>query len=162
MRATGLIATLREKNARLCAEVRDLKCENAALTSRVEKLEVALDTLRLARSVLSKVLYGGKSERQKKEWRHPPEDVRTSALAANPMSPTASGTTPVETDVEAYENTIVRPRWRRRCDCPFSPRDVTARPMVRLFDTTPYGSSVWECMLYPSSAAGLCIGSQPG
>ena len=53
-----------------------------------------------------------------------------------------------EIDVEAYENTIVRPRWRRSCECASSPRDVTAPPVARLFDNTPYGISVWVCMLY--------------
>ena len=35
VRATGLIASLRKKNAELRAGVRDLKGENAALDSRV-------------------------------------------------------------------------------------------------------------------------------
>ena len=177
VRATELIAALREKNARLRAEVRDLKCENAALASRVEKLEVDLDKLRSTRSVLSKALYGSRSERQKKpgtgrkrgqqrgaaghgrtqrpglgqkkEPRDPPEDARVCPRCGKPYA--ANGercTTLVEIDVEAYENTIVRSRWRRSCECPSSPRDVTAPPVARLFDTTPYGISVWVCMLY--------------
>ena len=177
VRATELIAALREKNARLRAEVRDLKCENAALASRVEKLEVDLDKLRSTRSVLSKALYGSRSERQKKpgtgrsrgqqrgaaghgrtqrpglrqkkETRDPPEDARVCPRCGKPYA--ANGercTTLFEIDVEAYENTIVRSRWRRSCECASSPRDVTAPPVARLFDTTPYGISVWVCMLY--------------
>ena len=53
-----------------------------------------------------------------------------------------------EIDVEAWENIIVRPRYRRGCDCASSPREVTAPPVTRLFETTPYGISVWACMLY--------------
>ena len=177
VRATELIASLRKKNARLRAEARDLKCENAALASRVEKLEADLDRLRSTRSVLSKALYGSRSERQKrpgtgrrrgqqrgaaghgrtrrpglgqkKETRHPPEDARICPRCGKPYA--ANGercTTLVEIDVEAYENTIVRPRWRRSCDCASAPREVTAPPVTRLFETTPYGISVWTCMLY--------------
>ena len=177
VRATELIASLREKNARLRGEVRELKCENAALTARVEKLEVDLDKLRSTRSVLSKALYGSRSERQKKpgtgrkrgqqrgaaghgrthrpglrqkkEPRDPPEDARICPRCGKPYA--ANGercTTLFEIDVEAYENTIVRSRWRRSCDCASAPREVTAPPVVRLFETTPYGISVWTCMLY--------------
>ena len=177
VRATELIASLREKNARLRAEVRDLTAENAALAERVETLQAQLDKLRSTRSVLSKALYGSRSERQKKpgtgrkrgqqrgaaghgrtqrpglrqkkEPRDPPKDARVCPRCGKPYA--ANGercTTLVEIDVEAYENTIVRSRWRRSCECPSLPRDVTAPPVARLFDTTPYGISVWVCMLY--------------
>ena len=177
VRATELIASLREKNAGLRGGVRDLKCENAALVSRVETLQAQLDKLRSTRSVLSKALYGSRSERQKRpgtgrkrgqqrgaaghgrtqrpglrqktEPRDPPEDARVCPRCGKPYA--ANGercTTLFEIDVEAYENTIVRSRWRRGCDCPSSPREVTAPPVARLFDTTPYGISVWTCMLY--------------
>ena len=137
VRATELIASLREKNARLRAEVRDLKGENAALAERVETLQAQLDKLRSTRSVLSKALYGSKSERQKrpgtgrkrgqqrgaaghgrtqrtglrekKESRDPPEDARVCPRCGKPYA--ANGercTTLFEIDVEAYENTIVR------------------------------------------------------
>ncbi len=177
VRATELIASLRKKNAELRAEVRDLKGENAALVSRVEKLELDLDKLRSTRSVLSKTLYGSRSERQKKpgtgrkrgqqrgaaghgrtqraglrqkkEPRDPPEEARICPRCGKPY--VANGercTTLFEIDVEAYENTIVRSRWRRTCDCASAPREVTAPPVTRLFETTPYGISVWTCMLY--------------
>ena len=115
--ATELIASLREKNARLRAEVRDLTSVNAALASRVETLQAQLDKLRSTRSVLSKALYGSKSERQKKPGTGapssaaPPGTGAPSApasgrrrnvatrrrmrayvrVAASPMPPTASG-----------------------------------------------------------------------
>ncbi len=177
VRATELIASLREKNARLRAEVRDLKGENAALASQVETLQARLDKLRSTRSVLSKALYGSRSEQQKrpgtgrkrgqqrgaaghgrtqrpglgqkKEPRDPPEEARVCPRCGKPYA--ANGercTTLFEIDVEAYENTIVRSRWRRSCDCASAPREVTAPPVTRLFETTPYGISVWTCMLY--------------
>ena len=177
VRATELIASLREKNGRLRAEVRDLTAENAALAERVETLQAQLDRLRSTRSVLSKALYGSRSERQKKpgtgrkrgqqrgaaghgrtqrtglrqkkEPRDPPEDARVCPRCSKPYA--ANGercTTLFEIDVEAYENTIVRSRWRRSCECASAPREVTAPPVTRLFDTTPYGISIWTCMLY--------------
>ena len=177
VRATELIASLREKNAGLRAEVRDLTAENAALASQVETLQAQLDKLRSTRSVLSKALYGSRSERQrkpgtgrkrgqqrgaaghgrtqrpglgkKKETREPPEEARVCPRCGKPYA--ANGercTTLFEIDVEAWENTIVRPRYRRGCDCASSPREVTAPPVRRLFETTPYGISVWACMLY--------------
>ena len=177
VRATGLIASLREKNGRLRAEVRDLTAENAALASRVETLQAQLDRLRSTRSVLSKALYGSRSEQQKKpgtgrkrgqqrgtaghgrtqrpglgqkkETRDPPEDARVCPGCGKPYA--ANGercTTLFEIEVEAYENTIVRPRYRRTCDCASSPREVTAPPVARLFDNTPYGVSAWVCLLY--------------
>ena len=177
VRATELIASLREKNAELRAEVRDLTAENAALTSQVETLQAQIDRLRSTRSVLSKALYGSRSERQKKpgtgckrgqqrgaaghgrtqrpglgkkkERRDPPKEARVCPRCGKPYA--ANGercTTLFEIDVEAYENTIVRSRWRRTCDCASAPREVTAPPVTRLFETTPYGISVWACMLY--------------
>ena len=177
VRATALIASLREKNAGLRAEVRDLAAENTALASQVETLQAQLDKLRSTRSVLSKALFGSRSERQKKpgtgrkrgqqrgaaghgrtqrpglgkkkETREPPEDARICPRCGKPYA--ANGercTTLFEIDVEAYENTIVRPRYRRTCDCASAPREVTAPPVTRLFETTPYGISVWACMLY--------------
>ena len=166
VRATGLIASLREKNGRLRAEVRDLTAENAALASRVETLQAQLDRLRSTRSVLSKALYGSRSEQQKKsgaghkrgqrpglgqkkETRDPPEDARVCPGCGKPYA--ANGercTTLFEIEVEAYEKTIIRPRYRRTCDCASSPREATAPPVARLFDNTPYGVSVWVCLLY--------------
>ena len=43
---------------------------------------------------------------------------------------------------------VVRPRWRRKCDCVDSPREVTAPPPARLFIRTPYGTTVWACVLF--------------
>ena len=177
VRATDLIASLREDNARLRAEVRDLKDERAVLASRAEKLETQLEKLRSTRSVLSKALFGSKSEQQSKprsgrkrgqqpgavghgrmqrpelgertEKRNPPKDACVCSCCGKPY--VANGerdTTVIEIEVKAHKRRIVRPRWRRNCDCASSPREVTAAPEPRLFDTTPYGISVWTCILF--------------
>ena len=133
--------------------------------------------MRSTRSVLSKALYGSRSERQKKpgtgrkrgqqrgaaghgrtqhselgkkkERREPPEDARVCPRCGKPYASNGERcTTLFEIEIEAYENTIVRPRYRRTCECASSPREVTAPPVARLFDTTPYGISVWACLLY--------------
>ena len=39
-----------------------------------------------------------------------------------------------EIEVEAYENTIAWPRYRRSCDCASSPREVTAPPVLVAVD----------------------------
>ena len=57
-------------------------------------------------------------------------------------------TTVVEIEVKAHTRRIVRPRWRRSCDCASSLPEVTAPPVSRLFDNTPYGISVWVCILF--------------
>ena len=177
VRATDLIVLLREKNARLRAEVRASEAERAALALRVETLEAQLAKLRATRNVLSKSLFGRKSERQKKprsgrkrgqqpgsaghgrtlrpgleertEEHNPPKDVRVCSCCGKPYA--ANGhrsTTVVEIEVRAHTRRIIRPRWRRSCDCTSSPLEVTAPPVPRLFDNTPYGISVWVCIFF--------------
>ena len=177
VRATELIASLREKNARLRAEVRDLEGEHKTLASRVEALQAQLARLRSTRSVLSKALFGSRSEKQdkpgtgrkrgqqrgapghgrtqrpglreKKERRNPPKDARMCSCCGKPY--VANGersTTVIEIEVKAHTRRIVRPRWRRGCDCPSSALEVTAPPVARLFDNTPYGTSVWARFLF--------------
>ena len=176
-RTTDMIASLREKNARLRAEVRALEAERTTLASRVETLEAQLAKLRATRTVLSKSLFGRKSEQQKKprsgrkrgqqrgaaghgrtqrpgleertEKRNPPKDARVCSCCGKPY--VANGersATVVEIKVRAHTRKIVRPRWRRSCDCASSPPEVTAPPLARLFDNTPYGISVWVCILF--------------
>ena len=175
-RATALIASLREDNRGLRAEIRDLTDGNAALAARADRLQAELDKLRSTRGVLSKALYGSRSERQgrkgtgrsrgqqqgstghgrtrrtglgKKPERHePPQVERVCPRCGKPYA--ANGqhcSTLFEVDVEAWERTIIRPRYRPTCDCT-APREVTAPPATRLFENTAYGISVWTCMLY--------------
>ena len=51
-------------------------------------------------------------------------------------------------DGKAHKRRVVRPRWRRSCDCASSAREVTAPPVARLFENTPYGISVWVFVLF--------------
>ena len=177
VRAMDMIVSLREKNARLRAEARASDAGRTALASRVETLEAQLAKLRASRAVLSKSLYGSRSEKQEKphserergqqrgapghgrtqrpglkektERHNPPKDARVCSCCGKPY--VANGeryTTVVEIEVKAHTRRIVRPRWRRSCDCAASPFEVTAPPVARLFDNTPYGISVWVCLLF--------------
>ena len=173
VRATELIVSLRGKNA----ELRDLEAEKTALASRIETLQTQLEKLRATGKVLSRSMFGRKSERQKKpgtgrkrgqqcgapghgrtqrrnlttrrEKRNPPKDARVCPRCGKPYAANGERTTTVvEVEVEAYIREIVRPRWLRSCECASSPREVTAAPVARLFEGTPYGISVWVCVLY--------------
>ena len=177
VRATQLIVSLRAANAGLRAEVRNLGAERAALESQVGKLQVDLAKLRSTRAVLSRSMFGRKSEQQEKphsgrrrgqqpgstghgrtqrpelaertEKRNPPNDARTCSCCGKPYA--ANGercTTVIEVEVKAHRRRIVRPRWRRTCECASSAREVTAPPVARLFENTPYGISVWVCVLF--------------
>ena len=57
-------------------------------------------------------------------------------------------TTIIEIDVQAHKRRILRPRWRRACDCADSPREVAAPAPHRLFAHTPYGTTVWARVLF--------------
>ena len=172
-----MIVSLRGKNARRRAEVRALKAERTALTCRAETLETQLAKLRSTGAVLSKTMFGRKSEMQKKprsgrkrgqqrgaaghgrtqrpglaertEKRNPPKDARVCSCCGKPYAANGERSTAVvEIEVKAHTRKIVRPRWRRTCDCASSPLEVTAPPVARLFDNTPYGISVWVCILF--------------
>ena len=177
VRAKDLIASLRERNARLHTETRELKAERTELASRVETLEATVADLRATRTVLSKALFGSKSEQQKKpasgrqrgqqpgaaghgrtqrpaledrtEEHNPPTDSCACAGCGKPyVANGAHCTTIAEINVQAHTRRIVRPRWRRACDCASSPRDVSAPAPARLFANTPYGVSVWARFLF--------------
>ena len=168
------IKSLRKEIARLGKKIKALRTRNAGVEARIARL-------RSTRSVLSKALFGSKSERQKKpgtgrkrgqqrgatghgrtrrpglrekkERRNPPKDARVCSCCGKPY--VANGersTTVVEIEVKAHTRRIVRPRWRRGCDCASSPLEVTAPPVPRLFPGTPYGTSVWARFLFEHSA----------
>ena len=177
VRATELITLLRGKNAGLRAGLCSLEAEKTALASRIERLQVQLEKLRATGAVLSRSMFGRKSERQKKpgtgrrrgqqrgspghgrtprsklktrrEKHNPPKDARACPLCGKPYAANGERTTTVvEVEVEACIREIVRPRWLRSCACASSPREVTALPVPRLFEGTPYGISVWVCVLF--------------
>ena len=176
-RVTQRFASLREIIAGLRAEVRELKEANTELTSRVETLQGKFDKLRSSRSVLSRRMYGRQSEQQDKpgtgrkrgqqrgvaghgrtprpeleqtvERRHPPEEQRACSECLAPYVENGERSTKlIEIEVKAHTRKIVRGRWRRGCDCAASPREVTAPAVARVFRNTPYGVSVWACVLF--------------
>ena len=165
---------LKNVPARLGKKIKALRTRNARLEARIARLCST-------RAVLSKALFGSKSERQKQpgtgrkrgqqrgapghgrtrrpglgektERRNPPKDARVCSCCGKPY--VANGersTTVIEIEVKAHTRRIVRPRWRRGCDCASSPLEVTAPPVPRLFPGTPYGTSVWARFLFEHSA----------
>ena len=168
------IKSLAGKNARLRRAIRGMR-------RRIESLEAQLDKLRAAGSVLSKKLYGRKSEQQDKprserargqqpgapghgrtqrpgleerrEEINPPPDACVCAGCGQPYAPNgAEESSLVEIEVKAYKRVIGRPRWRRTCDCASSPVEVSAPPVPRLFVRTPYGISFWARFLFEHCA----------
>ena len=164
------IASLRKANERLGKKIRVPRARNARLEARIAKL-------RTTRAVLSKALYGSKSEKQdkarserkrgqqrgapghgrtqrptleEKEERHnPPQDARVCSCCGKPY--VANGelsSTVIEIEVKAHIRRIVRPRYRRGCDCASSPLEVAAPPVPRLFPRTPCGTTVWARILF--------------
>ena len=177
VRAKDLIGSLRERNARLRTEARDLRAERTELASRVETLEKTVAELRATRAVLSKALFGSKSEQQEKprserqrgqqpgtaghgrtdraeleerpEERNPPADACVCGECGQPyVQNGAEESTLLEIEVSAHKRVIRRPRWRRACECASSPMEVSAPPAPRLFPRTPYGTTVWARFLF--------------
>ena len=171
------------RSRRQKATIKSLSRENARLRKavkgsrrRIEMLEAQLDKLRATGTVLSKRLYGRKSEQQDKprserkrgqqrgapghgrtrrpgiEERteeHPPEDACVCARCGQPYAPNGvEESTLIEIEIKAHKRVIHRPRLRRNCECASSPMEVSAPPVPRLFRNTVYGISVWACFLF--------------
>ena len=188
---SGMDAELRRvlrRSRRQKSTIKSLSRENARLRKaakgsrrRIETLETQLDKLRATGSVLSKKLYGRKSEQQDKprserkrgqqrgapghgrtprpgleerpEEHNPPPDACVCGQCGQPYAPNgAEESTLVEIEVKAHKRVISRPRWRRACDCASSPTEVTAPPVPRLFSRTPYGISFWARFLFEHCA----------
>ena len=131
------IARGRKANDRQGKKIKALRAHRARLQARIAQL-------RSTRAVLSKAVFGGRSERQET-----PEDARVCSCCGKPYVANGEHSSSViEIAVKAHIRRIVRPRYRRGCDCPFSPLEVTAPPPARLFPRTPYGTSVWARILY--------------
>ena len=166
----------------LTEKIRLLTERNEQLRARITNLEATVAKHRASGAVLSKALFGSKSEQQEKpgtgrqrgqqrgapghgrtprpgleertDKRNPPKDARVCSCCGKPY--VANGehvSTVIEIEVKAHKRKIVRPRWRRGCDCPASPLEVTAPPPLRLFPRTPYGISVWASFLYERYAS---------
>ena len=166
------------------ATIKSLSRENARLRkgakaswNRIQTLEAQLARLRATGAVLSKALFGRKSEKQetprsgrprgqqrgapghgrtrrpgleeREEEINPPKEARVCSCCGKPYAAIGADISPlVEIDVKAHKRVIRRPRWRRACGCASSPIEVSAPPVPRLFRNTPYGISVWACVLF--------------
>ena len=177
----GIESSKRSTIVSLRMEVARLRTALQASQARTESLEGQLARLRATGTVLSKALYGRKSEQQEKprsgrkrgqqhgaaghgrtqrpgleertEEHNPPKDARVCSCCARPY--VANGersSTVIEIEVKAHTRRIVRPRWRRNCDCASSPLEVSAPPVARLFPNTPYGVSFWARFLFEHCA----------
>ena len=170
------------------ATIKSLSRENARLRkgaktsrNRIETLEVQLERLRATGAVLSRALYGRKSEQQDKpgsehkrgqqrgapghgrtqrpgldertEEHNPPPDACVCGRCGQPYAPNgAEESTLVGIEVKAYKRVIRRPRWRRTCECASSPMEVSAPPVPRLFPRTLCGTSFWARFLFEHCA----------
>ena len=168
------IMSLRMENARLRKAVK-------ASQARTESLEGQLARLRATGTVLSKALYGRKSEQQEKprserprgqqhgaaghgrtqrpgleertEEHNPPKDARVCSCCAKPLRGERRAFLDRHRDRSQGPHTQDRPsRWRRNCDCASSPLEVSAPPVARLFPNTPYGISFWARFLFEHCA----------
>ena len=150
------------RSRRQKATIKSLSRENARLRkrakasrNRIETLEVQLARLRATGAVLSRALFGRKSEKQetprsgrlrgqqrgapghgrtqrpgleeRTEELKPPEEARVCSCCGKAY--VANGvdeSTLVEIEVKAHKRVIRRPRWRRACGCASSPIEVSA------------------------------------
>ena len=152
-----------------------------SLRAQIDTLEEDLAKLRSSRAVLSKALHGRKSEQQKKpgtgrkrgqqrgapghgrtprpklqektERRNPPKDARICSCCGKPYVANGERSTSlIEIEVKAHIRRIVRPRWRRGCECVSSPLEAIAPPVPRLFPGTLFGTSFWARFLFEHCA----------
>ena len=164
------IARQRKANGRLGSKIKALRAQRA-------RLQALIAQLRSSRAVLSKAVFGSRSEKQetsrsergrgqqrgapghgrtprpaleeKEERQEPPPDALICSCCGKPYVANGERTSSIiEIEVKAHIRRIVRPRYRRGCECPSSPLQAIAPPPARLFARTPYGTSVWARILY--------------
>ena len=153
--------------------------------NRIETLEAEVARLRATGKVLSKRLYGRKSEQQQKprserkrgqqrgapghgrtqrpgleerpEPLAPPPEACVCAQCGQPYAPNGvEESTLVEIEVKAHKRVLQRERFRRTCECASSPIEVSAPPVPRLFRGTPYGITFWARFVFE-----LCVCLRP-
>jgi len=172
------IKSLSRGNARLRRTVKGMR-------NRIVALEADIVRLRATGKVLSKRLFGRKSEQQEKprserkrgqqrgapghgrtqrpgleerpEVHAPPPEACVCAQCGQPYAPNGvEESTLVEIEVKAHKRVIQRERFRRTCACASSPIEVSAPPVPRLFRGTPYGITFWARFLFE-----LCVCLRP-
>ena len=172
------LRTVLRRSRRQKTTIKSLSRENARLRravkgsrGRIETLQAQLAKLHSTGAVLSKTLYGRRSEQQDKprserkrgqqrgalghghtqrpgleerpETLDPPPEACVCARCGQPYAPNGvEESTLVEIEVKAHKRVISRPRLRRSCECPSAPLEVSAPPAPRLFANTLYGASV--------------------
>ena len=177
-RQKNTIDRQRRENARL-------RRTEKGLRNRIATLEADVARLRATGKVLSKKLYGRKSEQQQKprsdrkrgqqrgapghgrtqrpgleerpEVHAPPPEACVCGQCGQPYAPNGvEESTLVEIEVKAHKRVIQRERFRRTCACASSPIEVSAPPVPRLFRGTPYGITFWARLLFE-----LCVCLRP-
>ena len=161
----------------LFGRLRDRDKTIETLRARNASLEARIAQLLSSRAVLSKAAFGSRSEKQemprserkrgqqrgaaghgrtprpaleeKEERQEPLAHALICSCCGKPYVANGERSSSViEIAVKAHIRKIVRPRYRRGCDCPSSPAEAIAPPPARLFARTPYGISVWARVLY--------------
>ncbi len=156
-------------DARKRSTIVSLRMEVETRRTRIGELEAKL---RASRAVHANARFGRKSERgeragsdrprgqqagavghgrtprpgleKRAEVHNPAADERVCSVWGKPYVANGSDTSElIEVSVKAHTRVIVRPRWRRSCDCAAAPPEVSAPPVARLFANTPCGTSVW-------------------
>ncbi len=166
-----------DENDDLIDENGNLKNENIELKDENAEMKKQVKNLLSNRKVLSNSLYGRRSEKQKsspsgrrrgqqpgapghgrtarpdievveESW-HPSDDEITCSCCGERYVANGKRTSKIsEIKVKAHTRRINRFRYRRSCDCESSPLYVTAPAPARLFEHTPYGTSVWALLIY--------------
>ena len=182
------LRTVLRRSRRQKATIKSLSRENARLhravkgsRGRIEALQAQLARLRSTGAVLSKMLYGRRSEQQDRprserkrgqqrgapghgrtrrpglkerpETLDPPPEACVCARCGQAYAPNGvEESTLVEIEVKAHKRVVRRPRLRRSCECASSPLEVSAPPVPRLFPGTLYGTSFWARFLFEHCA----------
>ena len=141
----------RAERERARADAAEARCEELRRSdvdarSRAGSFKWQLDSCR-GKLEASRVEVKELEERE--EEINPPKEARVCSCCGKPYAAIGADISPlVEIDVKAHKRVIRRPRWRRACGCASSPIEVSAPPVPRLFRNTPYGISVWACVLF--------------
>ena len=94
---------------------------------------------------------------RKREGHNPPPEALLCPCCGAPRLANGSHRSElIEVAVKAHVRVIDRTRWRKTCQCPDTPGEVSAPPVPRLFPGTAYGISVWARLVFE-----LCVANRP-